>query len=73
MPLEISEIGVHIAVGGAGPSGAAEHGGGAGPSGGAGPAGEPEGGAALTQAHIDQIVSSCVSQVMRNLRRREER
>lgn len=70
MPLEISEIGVHIAVGGAGPSGAAEHGAGAGP----GPAGEQDGGgAALTQAHIDQIVSTCVSQVMRNLRQREER
>jgi hypothetical protein len=68
MPLEISEIGIHIAVGGAGPSGAPpEHGAGPGPS------GEPEGGAALTQAHIDQIVSSCVSQVMRNLRQREER
>ena len=70
MPLEISEIGVHIAVGGAGPSGVAapEHGAGAGP----GPGGEPEGGA-LTQAHIDQIVSTCVSQVMRTLRQREER
>lgn len=68
MPLEISEIGVHIAVGGAGPSGAAaEHG--AGP----GAGGEPEGGGALTEAYIEQIVSTCVSQVMRNLRQRAER
>jgi hypothetical protein len=68
MPLEISEIGVHIAVGGAGPSGAApDHG--TGP----GPGGEPESGDTLTQAHLEQIVSACVSQVMRNLRQREER
>ena len=73
MPLEISEIGVHIAVGGAGPSGAAEHGGGAGPGGGTGPAGDGDGGAALTPAHIDQIVATCVSQVMRTLRQRAER
>jgi hypothetical protein len=72
MPLEISEIGVHVAVGGAGPSG--EPRGGAGPGGdGPGPGGGDDGGQALTQAHVDQIVSTCVAQVMRNLRQREER
>jgi hypothetical protein len=62
MPLEISEIGVHIAVGGIAPSAPPiEH--------------APDGGegAALTPAHMEQIVSNCVAQVMRNLRLREER
>ena len=66
MPLEISEIGIHIAVGGISPSAPPqEHA----PDGDGGTGG----GAALTSAHIEQIVSSCVSQVMRNLRQREER
>ncbi len=62
MPLEISEIGVHIAVGGIEPSAPPlEH--------------APDGdrGAALTPAHMEQIVSACVAQVMRTLRQREER
>ncbi|MDH7975896.1 DUF5908 family protein [Sphingomonas sp. AR_OL41] len=62
MPLEISEIGVHIAVGGITPSAPPlEHG------------AAPDDGAALSQAHIEQIVSSCVSQVLKTLRQREER
>jgi hypothetical protein len=61
MPLEISEIGVHIAVGGITPSAPPlEH-------------GAPDDGAALSQAHIEQIVSSCVSQVLKALRQRGER
>lgn len=66
MPLEISEIGVHIAVGGIVPSAPpAEHA----PAGdGGGDAGEP-----LTPAHLEQIVSACVSEVLRTLRQREQR
>jgi hypothetical protein len=62
MPLEISEIGIHIAVGGIEPSAPPlEH------------AADGEERAALSPAHMEQIVSSCVAQVMRNLRQREER
>jgi hypothetical protein len=62
MPLEISEIGVHIAVGGIAPSAPPlEH------------TPPHDDGATLTPAHIEQIVSACVSQVMRTLRQREER
>lgn len=62
MPLEISEIGVHIAVGGITPSAPPlEHG------------AAPDDGAALSQAHIEQIVSACVSQVLKTLRQRGER
>ena len=66
MPLEISEIGIHIAVGGIEPSAPPlEHVPGANHAQG----GEP----VLTQAHMEQIVSNCVAQVMRALRQREER
>jgi hypothetical protein len=62
MPLEISEIGVHIAVGGIAPSAPpVEHG------------AAHDDGEALTAAHMEQIVSACVSQVLRALRQREER
>ncbi|MES2057693.1 MAG: DUF5908 family protein [Pseudomonadota bacterium] len=64
MPLEISEIGVHVAVGSSPGSGAAS--GGAAPSGG-------DGGGAMTPAQRDAIVNACVQQVLRNLRMTEER
>ena len=64
MPLEISEIGVHVAVG---PSVAPQ--GPSGPSGG----GDDAGGAALTPAQHEAIVNACVQQVMRNLRQMQER
>lgn len=62
MPLEISEIGVHVAVGpvtGGGPTPPAE------PQGG--------GGGAMTPAQHEAIVNACVQQVMRNLRQMQER
>jgi hypothetical protein len=62
MPLEISEIGVHIAVGGIEPSAPPlEH----------APDGNQQ--APLTPAHMEQIVRACVSQVMRTLRQRKDR
>jgi hypothetical protein len=64
MPLEISEIGVHVAVG---PSTPAPTSGGAAGSGGG------RGGEALTPAQHEQIVSACVQQVMRNLRMLQDR
>lgn len=62
MTLEISEIGVHIAVGHAPPSTSppAPHSGGQQP--------EP-----MTAARVEAIVQSCVQEVLRNLRLREER
>lgn len=63
MPLEISEIGVHVAVG---PSVAPQ-----GPSAPPAPAGG--GGAALTPAQHEAIVNTCVQQVMQNLRQMQER
>jgi len=67
MPLEISEIGVHIAVGG----------GNEGPGAGKAPAKgkAPAGGQAviLTQAQHEAIVNACVQQVMENLRQMQER
>lgn len=64
MPLEISEIGVHLAIGpapmphgGANPASAAQHG----------------GNDRSTAADHDQIVSACVSEVLRVLRMRQER
>lgn len=67
MPLEISEIGVHLAVGsGPGPSGDA--------NGGPAPGGDHDDDQpAMTEAHVRQIVESCVTEVLRNLRMREER
>jgi hypothetical protein len=62
MPLEISEIGVHVAVG---PSVAPQ-----GPSAPHPPSG---GGAAMTPAQHEAIVNACVQQVMRNLRQMQER
>lgn len=62
MPLEISEIGVHVAVGqGTGPAGPA-------PS-------HPQGdsSAGLTPAQHEEIVNACVQQVLRNLRQEQER
>jgi hypothetical protein len=63
MPLEISEIGVHVAVG---PSVATQ-----GPS----VPHMPPGGAtiALTPAQHQAIVDDCVKQVMANLRQMQER
>jgi hypothetical protein len=62
MPLEISEIGVHVAVGqGAGPVG---------PTPGQSQDG---GGAGLTPAQHEAIVNACVQQVLRNLRQEQER
>lgn len=62
MPLEISEIGVHIAVGHAPPatSPPAPHRG--------EPPPEP-----MTPARVEAIVHACVQEVLRNLRLREER
>ena len=67
MPLEISEIGVHLAVGGAtkaqvGPDGNPVN-----------PEAPAEGDQGLTQAQIDQITDNCVKQVQTNLRQEEER
>jgi len=67
MPLEISEIGVHVAVG----PGAPAPQGGAGPGGGAGQ--DDGGGEALSPAQHEAIVNACVQQVMRNLRIMQER
>lgn len=64
MPLEISEIGVHIATGHA-PSPTP-----------ATPAGQSLGeppADAMTPARVDAIVQASVQQVLRNLRLREER
>jgi len=63
MPLEISEIGVHVAVGpSVGPQGAQE------PQ-------PPAGGqtVALTPEQHQSIVDACVKQVMENLRQMQER
>ncbi len=65
MPLEISEIGVHVAVGpepAQAPSEPEE------PS-------EPQASASgvLTPAQHEQIVAACVRQVLRSLRQTEER
>lgn len=61
MPLEISEIGVHVAVG---PSVAP----------GGPPTPEPAaGGGGLTPAQHEAIVSACVAQVLQHLRQIEAR
>lgn len=61
MPLEISEIGVRMAVGGGGPSDA-------------NPPPQTGGGAqGLTAVQRQAIVEACTQQVMRNLRQAEER
>jgi hypothetical protein len=66
MPLEISEIGVHVAVGqGAGPSGASVPHTPPGLSGG--------GQQGLTPAQHEEIVNACVAQVLKNLRQMQER
>ena len=65
MPLEISEIGVHVAVG---PSVAPQ-----GPSAPQAPAGHDGNGAALTPAQHEAIVNACVQQVLRNLRQMQDR
>ncbi|MDB5470020.1 MAG: hypothetical protein JWR84_1580 [Caulobacter sp.] len=64
MPLEISEIGVHLAVGPA--------------TGGPGPTAPPEprgggGGGAMTPAQHEAIVNACVQQVLENLRQTQDR
>ncbi len=64
MPLEISEIGVHVAVG---PSVAPQ-----GPSVPQAPDGGESRGA-LTPAQHEAIVNACVQQVMRNLKQMQER
>lgn len=64
MPLEISEIGVHIAIGHAPPPTPAPA---SGTSSGA-PAAAP-----MTPAQVEAITNACVQQVLRNLRLREER
>ena len=61
MTLEISEIGVHIAVGHVPPSTRP-----AAPD----PGEQPE---PMTQARVEAIVQACVQEVLRNLRLREER
>jgi hypothetical protein len=63
MPLEISEIGVHIAVGGATSTTVPKAGSNAGT--GAGPA--------MTQQQIEALVKASVQETLRNLRMREER
>lgn len=75
MPLEISEIGVHIAVGSTvapAPPPPPSRGG---ARGGAGPGGPPAGGAGveLTPQRIDEIVATCVHEVLHELRMRGER
>ncbi|MCW3849030.1 DUF5908 family protein [Sphingomonas sp. LB-2] len=62
MPLEISEIGVHVAVG---PSVT--------PRGPSMPSGGGGGGGDLTPAQHEAIVNACVQQVMQNLRQMQER
>ncbi|MES2442411.1 MAG: DUF5908 family protein [Pseudomonadota bacterium] len=63
MPLEISEIGVHVAVGPnvSAPAPSAPQGSGGG------------GGQALTPAQHEEIVNACTQQVLRNLRMMQER
>lgn len=61
MPLEISEIGVHVAVGPSETPPASA------------PGADGVGGAALTPAQHEAIVNACVQQVMRNLRQMQER
>jgi hypothetical protein len=63
MPLEISEIGVHIAVGGATSPAVPK----AGSNASAGT------GAAMTQQQIEALVKASVQETLRNLRMREER
>lgn len=63
MPLEISEIGVHVAVGPSVAPPAPET-----PAG-----GQESGGGAMTPAQHEAIVNACVQQVMRNLRQMQER
>lgn len=62
MTLEISEIGVHIAVGHAPPPHR--------PPAPAPPGEQPE---PMTPQQVEAIVQSCVQEVLRNLRLREER
>lgn len=62
MPLEISEIGVHVAVGP-----------GVAPAEPSGPSAPPGSDAALTPAQHDAIVDACVKQVMQNLKQMQER
>ncbi len=66
MPLEISEIGVHIAIGHVPPPTPVPA-----PTSG-GSAGTPPA-AAMTPAQVEAITNACVQQVLRNLRLREER
>ena len=62
MPLEISEIGVHVAVGpNVDPQGPQEP---------QAPSGD---GGALTPAQHEAIVNECVKRVMENLRQMQER
>ena len=69
MPLEISEIGVHLAVGGVLPPPPPGL-----PDANPGDAHSGDNGAEpMTSARQDQIVSACVQQVLRVLRQREER
>jgi hypothetical protein len=67
MPLEISEIGVHFAVGD--PAAPAD------PAGRPGPAPEPGcgGGGSLSAAQTSEIVERCVAAVLARLRLREAR
>lgn len=67
MPLEISEIGVHVAVG----PGVAPQGPGVPHAPAGGSAGS--GGQGLTPAQHEAIVNACVQQVLRNLRQMQER
>lgn len=57
MPLEISEIGVHVAVGEAGAAANA-------------PAVQ---GGSITPAQQEEIVAACVKEVLRHLRMQDER
>ena len=59
MPLEISEIGVHVAVGEAGAVAKAKA-----------PAVQ---GGSITPAQQEEIVAACVKEVLRHLRMRDER
>jgi hypothetical protein len=60
MPLEISEIGVRLAVGpGTAPTESQPD--------------DPQAGGALTPAQHEAIVNACVQQVMRTLKQEQER
>lgn len=60
MPLEISEIGIHIAVGQ--PAGGGQQ-----------PAAQPQQGGGSGAGNQEEVVKQCVEEVLNTLKQREER